>query len=192
MTWTIFVVSSDVATSSLRDKLALHFHDYQESSSSTAGQDKKLEAKEKGDKAKGDKPKELKEKVKEKSKEKLKDAKESKEKPKEAAEGTKEKAKEDVPWRAQVLEPSSLSLGTSAGHSKPRPLNAFAGAMDKRLGFKVDWPPNPCYVTKAGPHADSKVGALRWKEAVGPKWCRCCHGLHHVTMSLYDAWHGVP
>ena len=30
-----------------------------------------------------------------------------------------------------------------------RPLTAFAGAMDTRLGFKVDWPPNPCYVTKA-------------------------------------------
>eukprot|EP00913_Durusdinium_trenchii_P010799 g10130.t1 len=28
------------------------------------------------------------------------------------------------------------------------PLIAFASEMDTRLGFKVDWPPSPCYVTK--------------------------------------------
>eukprot|EP00435_Cladocopium_sp_Y103_P006091 s901_g1.t4 len=94
--------------------------------------DKKAEGKEKKD-AKDSKAKQS-DKTKEKEKEKTEKSKE-KDKPKEKAKEKETKEPKEKAEKEKVKE-------------EPQPLTAFAGAMDTRLGFKVDWPPNPCYVTK--------------------------------------------
>lgn len=100
--------------------------------SAKESKDKKAEGKDKKD-AKDGKAKQS-EKTKEKEKEKTEKTKE-KDKPKEKA---KEKETKDPKEKAEKEKVKE----------EPPPLTAFAGAMDTRLGFKVDWPPNPCYVTK--------------------------------------------
>lgn len=67
-------------------------------------------------------------------KEKEKEREKAKEKPKEKGK-EREKAKE-APKEKEKKEEA------------PPPLLCFASASDVRLGFKVDWPPNPTYVSK--------------------------------------------
>jgi len=97
--------------------------------------EKKGEAKESKDKKDG---KDGKTKPSDKTKEKEKEKNKEKDKPKEKAKESKEKDGKEAKEKAAEKE-------------KPKeepPLTAFASAMDTRLGFKVDYPPNPCYVTK--------------------------------------------
>lgn len=101
-----------------------------------ATKEKKSEAK--GDKkdvktGKGEKSKPS-EKAKEKEKDKSKE-KEKMEKPKEKGKDAKDTKDKESKEKEKTKE-------------EPPPLIAFASEMDTRLGFKVDWPPSPCYVTK--------------------------------------------
>ncbi|CAE7802593.1 unnamed protein product [Symbiodinium microadriaticum] len=96
-------------------------------------------------KPENDGDKKEKEKAKEKPKEKAKEKDKAKETPKGKE---KEKKEEAPPSGAPVRSLVSFSDSRCRSAAQTRPLLCFASASDARLGFKVDWPPNPTYVSK--------------------------------------------